>query len=174
MTRVFGIAGWSGSGKTELVRRLIPVLTARGHRVSTIKHAHHDVDLDRPGKDSFRHREAGAHEVILASAHRFALMRELRGAPEPSLAMLVRRLDPVDFVLVEGFKRTPVPKIEVHRPALGLTPLWPEDTSVVAVATDAPLTTCDRPVIDLEDLEGIADLVESCGSPLDAPVARCP
>ena len=172
--RVFGIVGWSGSGKTRLIRHLIPVLTARGRSVSTIKHAHHDVDLDHPGKDSFEHREAGAREVILATAHRFALMRELRGGPEPSLAMLVERLDPVDIVLVEGFKRTAVPKIEVHRPALGAPLLWPEDPSVVAVASDAPLDGCDRPVIDLRDIERIADLVEASGSPMDSLVARCP
>src|SRR3546814_9186396 len=113
--KVLGITGWSGSGKTTLLADLIPLLVAQGLRVSTIKHAHHDFDVDQPGKDSYRHRAAGASEVLISSARRFALMRELRGEPEPGLAELLARLTPVDLVLVEGFKREAHPKIEVSR-----------------------------------------------------------
>ena len=125
--RAIGFAGWSGAGKTTLIVRLIPELNRRGLSVSTIKHAHHGFDLDQPGKDSYVHRAAGAHEVLVASANRLALMRELRGAPEPSLADLLRLLAPVDLVLVEGFKRDSLPKIEVHRAANGKPPIHPED-----------------------------------------------
>jgi len=159
MKRIFGIAGWSGSGKTTLLRALIPALAATGASVSTIKHAHHDFDIDRPGKDSFLHRTAGAHEVMISSSHRFALMHELRNAPEPSLRDLVERLAPVDIVLVEGFKFDPIPKLEVHRPALGKPPIWPGDPHVVAVASDAALPACDRRVLDLADTAAIAALV---------------
>src|SRR3546814_7799767 len=116
---IVGLAGWSGSGKTTLLVRLLPELTARGIYVSTIKHAHHDFDIDRPGKDSFRHREAGATEVMVASGYRWALMREHRGGPEPTLPELLARMAPVDLMIVEGFKWDPHPKLEVHRPALG-------------------------------------------------------
>lgn len=159
MQRVFGIAGWSGSGKTTLLRDLIPALSARGLSVSTVKHAHHDFDIDRPGKDSFLHRTAGAHEVMISSAHRFALMHEIRDAAEPTLSDLVARLAPVDIVLVEGFKFDPVPKLEVHRPALGKPPIWPGDPYIVAVATDTSLPDCDRPVLDLAGIASIADMV---------------
>ena len=125
--RVIGFAGWSGAGKTTLIVRLIPELNRRGFSVSTIKHAHHNFDLDQPGKDSYEHRAAGAEEVLVASANRVALMRELRGAPEPSLAELLRLLKNVDLVLVEGFKRDPLPKIEVFRAANGKPPLYPDD-----------------------------------------------
>ncbi len=125
--RVIGFAGWSGAGKTTLIVRLIPELNRRGLSVSTIKHAHHNFDLDQPGKDSYEHRAAGAEEVLVASANRVALMRELRGAPEPSLAELLRLLKPVDLVLVEGFKRDPLPKIEVFRAANGKPPIYPDD-----------------------------------------------
>ncbi len=123
--RAIGLAGWSGAGKTTLIVRLIPELNRRGLSASTIKHAHHGFDVDRPGKDSYEHRAAGAHEVLVASANRLALMRELRGAPEPSLADLLRLLEPVDLVLIEGFKRDPFPKIEVYRAANGKPPLHP-------------------------------------------------
>ncbi len=159
--RVFGLAGWSGSGKTTLMRRLIPELTGRGRRVSTVKHAHHAFDLDQPGKDSYEHRAAGATEVLIGSSARFALMHELRGAPEPSLADLLARLAPVDLVLIEGFKRDRHPKLEVYRPVVGKPPLWPEDDAVVAVASDGPLIDCRCPVLDLDDVRGIADLVEA-------------
>lgn len=170
MKRVFGIAGWSGSGKTTLLRALIPTLSERGFSVSTVKHAHHDFDIDRPGKDSFLHRAAGAHEVMISSGHRFALMHELRGAPEPTLQDLVERLAPVDIVLVEGFKFDPVPKLEVHRPSLGKAPIWPDDPHIVAVATDVPLVDCAHPVFDLNDAASIASMVVETAAPLD--VAR--
>ena len=125
--RIIGFAGWSGAGKTTLIVKLIPELNRRGLSVSTVKHAHHNFDLDQPGKDSYEHRAAGAEEVLVASANRVALMRELRGAPEPSLAELLRLLKPVDLVLVEGFKRDPYPKIEIFRAANGKPPMYPND-----------------------------------------------
>lgn len=165
--RLFGLAGWSGSGKTTLMTRLIPRLVALGLRVSTIKHAHHAFDVDKPGKDSHAHREAGATEVLVSSATRFALMHELRDAAEPGLAALVGRLDAVDLVLVEGFKRDGHPKLEVHRPAVGKPPLWPEDPAIVAVASDAPLPACPHPVLDLNDIETIVSLVEDRAIPVE-------
>ncbi|MDF1791532.1 MAG: molybdopterin-guanine dinucleotide biosynthesis protein B [Thalassobaculaceae bacterium] len=167
MKRIFGIAGWSGSGKTTLIRELIPALLARGVSVSTIKHAHHDFDIDRPGKDSFLHRSAGAHEVMISSGHRFALMHELRDAPEPTLVDLVARLASVDIVLVEGFKFDPVPKLEVHRPDLGKPPIWPGDSHIVAVATNTSLPDCDRPVLNLADIASIAAMVLESAAPLE-------
>ena len=137
--RIFGLAGWSGSGKTTLMTALIPEFVARGVTVSTIKHAHHAFDVDQPGKDSWLHRQAGASEVMVVSERRWALMRELRGAPEPALDELVARMAPVDLLLVEGFKRHPHPKIEVYRPSLGKPPLHPDDPFVVAVACDEAL-----------------------------------
>lgn len=169
MKRILGIAGWSGSGKTTLLRALIPALSNRGLTVSTVKHAHHDFDIDRPGKDSFVHRTAGAREVMISSGHRFALMHELRDAPEPTLRDLVARLAAVDIVLVEGFKFDPIPKIEVHRPTLGKPPLWPDDPDIVAIATDAPLADNDRPVFDLSDIPALADLVMERAAPLEPP-----
>jgi molybdopterin-guanine dinucleotide biosynthesis adapter protein len=153
--QVLGVAGWSGAGKTTLIVALLPRLKARGLSVSTIKHAHHGFDVDRPGKDSFRHREAGAHEVLVASGTRWALLHELDG-PAPSLTELLGRLAPVDLVLVEGFKATPLAKLEVHRPALGKPPLWPERPEVLAVASDQPLPACDRPVLPLGAPDEIA------------------
>src|SRR5450755_461014 len=134
--RIIGLAGWSGSGKTTLITKLIPCLLARGLAVSTIKHAHHGFDLDKPGKDSHRHREAGAHEVLIASSRRWALMHEMTG-PEPGLPDLLTRLEPVDLVLVEGFKSHPYPKLEVFRPVLGKPALWDREPEVVAVASDS-------------------------------------
>lgn len=157
--RVLGIAGWSGSGKTTLVERLIPALVARGITVSTVKHAHHAFDVDRPGKDSWRHRAAGAHEVVVASAARLALMQELRGAAEPELPEIVARLKPVDLVLVEGFKRQPVPKIEVHRAVVGKPLLHPEDPWILAVASDEALPGCPLPLLPLDDPDAIADFI---------------
>ncbi len=151
--RIFGLAGWSGSGKTTLLTALIPELVARGLTVSTIKHAHHEFDIDRPGKDSWRHREAGATEVMVASSRRWALMRELRGAPEAALDELVARMSPVDLLLVEGFKRHPHPKIEVHRPSVGQPLLYPDDPHIVAIASDEilsvplPLLPLDEPAV---------------------------
>jgi len=155
--KVIGLAGWSGAGKTTLVVRLIPMLVARGVSVSTVKHAHHDFDVDQPGKDSFEHRQAGAGQVLVASARRWALMTEHRGAPEPGLAALLARLHPVDLVLVEGFKREPVPKIEIFRAANGKPFLYPEDPLIRAVASDVPLPEGAPPSIPLDDIGAIAE-----------------
>jgi molybdopterin-guanine dinucleotide biosynthesis protein B len=154
--KVFGVTGWSGSGKTTLLVELMPRFIARGLAVSTIKHTHHHFDLDQPGKDSWRHRQAGATEVLLAGGLRWALMHEVRGE-EPDLPELLARLQPVDLVLVEGFKTHPHPKIEVHRPALGSAPIWPGRADIVAVAADAALPQCDRPVLPLNDPATVAD-----------------
>ena len=156
--QVFGLAGWSGSGKTTLLTRLILEITGRGLTVSTIKHAHHEFDIDKPGKDSWLHRQAGATEVLVASSRRFALMHELRKAPEPSLDELVARMAPVDLLLVEGFKAHAHAKLEVHRPAIGKPLLYPEDSHIVAIASDAALTA-PLPVLDLADVARIADLI---------------
>jgi molybdopterin-guanine dinucleotide biosynthesis protein B len=162
--KVLGIAGWSGSGKTTLVTRLIPELTARGLSVSTVKHAHHDFDIDQPGKDSFAHRAAGAREVVVGSATRWALMHELRGAAEPSLDTLLAKLDPVDLILVEGFKTEGHEKIEVVREGSRRPPLYPTTPSVVAVASDRPLPDAVCPVLDLDDVVAIADFITAhCG-----------
>src|SRR4051794_33614780 len=156
--RVIGFAGWSGAGKTTLLRRLIPVLVGSGLRVSTLKHAHHGFDVDQPGKDSWEHRQAGATEVLVSSANRWAVMHELRGAAEPGLEELLEHLSPVDLVLVEGFKRGFQRKIEVHRAANGKRLLHPEDPTIVAIASDAPHSG-PLPHVDLDDVEGVAGLV---------------
>jgi len=157
--RLYGVTGWKNTGKTTLVTRLVGVFTARGLSVSTVKHAHHRVDIDRPGADSFRHREAGAREVILASRHRFALMREIGEAPEPPLAELLALLQPVDLVLVEGYKRDAHPKVEAHRAEAGRPLLAPEDPTVRAVASDTALTDLRVPLFRLDDAEGVADFI---------------
>jgi molybdopterin-guanine dinucleotide biosynthesis protein B len=157
--KIFGLAGWSGSGKTTLLVRLIPALVARGVSVSTIKHAHHGFDVDPPGKDSFEPRRAGAHEVMVSSANRFALMHELRGAPEPSVEELVARMSPVDLVIIEGFKRHAHDKLEVHRPALGKSLLATEDPRVVAVASDVEIPGLAVPRLDMNDVAAIAGFV---------------
>ncbi len=154
--KVLGLAGWSGSGKTTLLTAMLPLLRARGLRVSTVKHAHHGFDMDRPGKDSYRHREAGAHEVLVASGARWALLHELDG-PEPGLESLLARLSPVDLVLVEGFKTSDYPKLEVHRPALGQPPIWPGRRDIVAVVSDAALPDCDRMVLPLGNAAQVVD-----------------
>jgi molybdopterin-guanine dinucleotide biosynthesis protein B len=159
MMRIIGLAGWSGSGKTTLIKKLIPRLLARGITVSTLKHAHHGFDLDQPGKDSFFHRAAGATEVIISSAKRWAILHELREEPEWDLAALVAKMSPVDLVLVEGFKRDAFPKLEIHRIANGKPLLHPEDTHIVAVASDSTLPAAQVPVVDLNDIEAIADLL---------------
>lgn len=159
-TRVLGIAGWSGAGKTTLLDKLIPALVARGLRVSTIKHAHHSFDVDKPGKDSHRHRLAGATEVLVSSGQRYALMHELRGAPEPSLADLLARLSPVDLVLVEGFKREGHAKIEVWRHCVGKPLLQPDDPAIVAVACDIEPPHLTAPRLDIDDIAGIADFIQ--------------
>jgi molybdopterin-guanine dinucleotide biosynthesis protein B len=156
--KVFAIAGYSGSGKTTLLEKVIPCLTGRGLKVSVIKHTHHGFDIDRPGKDSYRHREAGAHEVMIACGVRWALMKELRDGPEPCLDDLLSRLEPCDLVLVEGFKREPIPKLEVYRPANGKPPLYPEWPDVVAVATEVPLDT-PLPQLPINDPEAVAAFI---------------
>ena len=155
---IFGLAGWSGSGKTTLLAAIIPELGARGLSVSTIKHAHHEFDIDRPGKDSWRHRQAGAHQVMVASSRRWALMHELRGEPEPSLDELVARMTPVDLLLVEGWKRHPHPKVEVHRPSLGKPLLYLDDPWVVAIASDEKLST-PVPLLPLDDPAAVAAFI---------------
>ncbi len=169
--RIIGLAGWSGSGKTTLITRVLPRLAACGLRVSTLKHAHHGFDLDQPGKDSFVHRAAGATEVAISSARRFAILHELRDEPEWNLPDLLARLAPVDLVLVEGFKRDAFPKLEVHRIANGKPLLHPDDPHIVAVAADAPLPGVALPVVSLDDIEAIADLLTARAIPLEAAVA---
>ena len=165
--RIIGLAGWSGSGKTTLITKLIPRLTARGLRVSTLKHAHHGFDLDQPGKDSFMHRTAGATEVIVSSARRFAVLHELRDEPEWNLPALVGKMSPVDLILVEGFKRDAFPKIEIHRVANGKPLIHPDDPHIVVIAADTALPQATVPVIDLDDIDAIADLVLARAVPLD-------
>jgi len=157
--RIFGFAGWSGSGKTTLMTALIPELVYRGMSVSTLKHAHHAFDVDQPGKDSWRHRQAGARQVMISSQNRWALMHELRGAPEPTFDELVRRMSPVDLLLVEGFKRHPHPKIEVYRPSLGKPLLHPEDPLVVAIASDETLPGVTLPWLPLSDASAVATFI---------------
>ena len=156
--RLYGVVGWKNAGKTGLVERLVTEITSRGFTVSTIKHAHHTFDVDRPGKDSYRHRHAGATEVLLSSTKRFALMHELRGSEEPSLADLLARLSPVDLVLIEGYKRDVHPKVEAFRAETGNPLIALEDGTVKAVAADTPLDL-DRPVFDLNDTVSIAEFI---------------
>lgn len=162
--RIIGLAGWSGAGKTTLLTRLIPHLIGQGVRVSTIKHAHHRFDVDVPGKDSWQHRQAGAAQVLVSSAHRWALMTEHRGAPEPELGFLLRQLSPVDLVIVEGFKRDGHPKIEVHRAANEKPWLHPDDPRILAVAADTPAPG-RLPQVALDDVPGIAALAMRLAEP---------
>lgn len=171
--RVIGLAGWSGAGKTTLLVKLIPALRARGFSVSTIKHAHHAFDVDKPGKDSYEHRQAGASEVLVSSAHRFALMRELRGEEEWSLDRLLAKLSPVDIVIVEGFKSEPLAKIEVwragvDRPALAMT----DPTVRVVATTDPAALDVEAQVIALDDVAALADAVERFAEPVSDVIAR--
>ena len=168
MMRVFGLIGWSGSGKTTLMTRLIPELAGRGVRVSTVKHAHHSFDVDQPGKDSFLHRTAGAVEVMVASANRWALMHEHRGAPEPALEELVRSMAPVDLLMIEGFKRHRHPRLEVHRPSVGKPLICREDPTVLAVASDEPIAALPVPRLELDDISGIAEFVLAHAAPMSA------
>jgi molybdopterin-guanine dinucleotide biosynthesis protein B len=180
MTRVLGLAGWSGAGKTTLLAKLIPVLNARGYSVSTLKHAHHMFDIDKPGKDSYLHREAGAREVLVASGARWALMHELRDEDEPRLADLLGHMSPVDFILVEGFKRDKHVKMEIHRRDNTKPWLYPDDSSIGAIISDADVNAGDGagalaagsspttlPRAHLDDMEGIANLVVDLAWPLD-------
>ncbi|WP_282091510.1 molybdopterin-guanine dinucleotide biosynthesis protein B [Epibacterium ulvae] len=156
--KIYGVTGWKNNGKTGLMERLVTHFTGQGLTVSTLKHAHHETDVDHPGTDSYRHRRAGAQEVVLASAQRVAVMHELRGAPEPSLIDLLARMQPVDLILVEGYKREAHPKIEAYRTAAGQPLIAPDDPSIRAVASDIPLDL-DRPVFDLENTDAIANFI---------------
>lgn len=159
--KVFGISGWKNSGKTGLAVRIVTELTARGYHVSTIKHAHHDFDIDKVGADSWRHRQAGAHEVTIVSGTRFAIMHELRGGPEPSFQDILARLAPCDLVLIEGYKYEPVPKIEARRlESNNREPLAPKDPHIVAIAADHAVADTTLPVFDLDDTISIADFIE--------------
>ena len=156
--KVYGVTGWKNAGKTGLMERLVAEITKRGYSVSTLKHAHHGVDVDQKGTDSYRHREAGANEVLLASGQRVAIMQELRGTPEPSLNSLLERLRPVDLILIEGFKREAHPKIEAFRAEAGTPLIAEENETIRAVASDTPLEL-SIPVLDLNDTAAIADFV---------------
>ena len=158
--RVYGVVGWKNAGKTGLMERLVTEITGRGISVSTVKHAHHTFDVDHPGKDSHRHRAAGASEVLLSSRNRVAIMQELRDAPEPPLSELLQRLKPVDLILIEGYKRDDHPKVEAHRAATGNPLIAPDDPTIRAVASDVALEL-DRPVFDLNDTGAIADFILS-------------
>ncbi|ACK83911.1 molybdopterin-guanine dinucleotide biosynthesis protein B [Methylorubrum extorquens] len=170
--RVIGLAGWSGAGKTTLLARLIPVLVARGVRVATLKHAHHAFDIDQPGKDSFVHRQAGASEVIVSSARRWAQIREVGEGAEATLPELLRRLTPTGLALVEGFKREAHPKLEVFRAANGRPPLHGDDPRIVGIASDVPFQQAAVPVVGLDDVEAIADLVTERAEALETVLAR--
>lgn len=170
--KVIGLAGWSGAGKTTLLSRLIPLLVARGVRVATLKHAHHGFDVDHPGKDSHVHRQAGASEVIVSSARRWAQIREVEEGMEARLPDLLRRLSPNGLALVEGFKRESHAKLEVFRAANGRPPIHPDDPHIVGIASDVPFAEAGVPVVGLDDIEAIADLVLSRAEPLDAVLAR--
>jgi len=169
--RVIGIAGWSGAGKTTLLIRLIPVLAQRGLRVATLKHAHHAFDVDQPGKDSYEHRKAGASEVIVSSARRWVVMHEVGDAAEASLADLLRKVSPCDLVLVEGFKHAPLPKVEVFRRSVGKPALHAEDEHIVAIATDEAPPAARVPVVDVNDIAAVADLICERAEPLASVLA---
>jgi molybdopterin-guanine dinucleotide biosynthesis protein B len=157
--KVMGIVGWSGSGKTSLLVAVLPLLRRHGLRVSTMKHAHHRFDVDTPGKDSFRHRDAGASEVMVVTASRWVLMHESREEPEPSIEALIERMTPVDLLLIEGFKTHAHPKLEIHRASEGKPLLCPGDPGIIAVATDRPLPPLGIPQLDLNDPEAIAGFI---------------
>lgn len=170
--RALGVSGWSGSGKTTLLKKVLPQLVDRGLRVATVKHAHHEFDVDTPGKDSYEHRAAGASQVLVCSSRRWVLMHENAGAPEPPLCELLRRLSPCDLVLVEGFKRERHAKLEVYRPALGKAPLYPSDPFVRVIATDAPLEGEHPPAVDLNNIDAVVEAILSWSEPLDAMLQR--
>ncbi len=170
--RVIGIAGWSGSGKTTLLTKVIPRLVARGVRVSTLKHAHHAFDVDQPGKDSHTHRVAGATEVLISSANRWALMHELRGEAEPPLFDLLRKLSLVDLVIVEGFKTAACAKIEIFRGEVSKPPLHPDDKFVAGIAADTLFPAAGRPVVSLDDIDAVIELMLKVSEPLEAVLAR--
>ena len=165
--RIIGLAGWSGSGKTTLITKVIPVLVGRGLKVATIKHAHHDFDIDKPGKDSWLHREAGASEVIVASGRRWALVHELRDEGDPRLADLAAKLGDADLVIVEGFRHHAHPKLEIYRAVLGKPLLYPQDDCIVAIASDQALPEAPLPVLMLDDVERIATMLQAEAVPRD-------
>jgi molybdopterin-guanine dinucleotide biosynthesis protein B len=169
--KVIGLAGWSGAGKTTLLTRLIPYLLAENLRVSVIKHAHHEFDVDMPGKDSWIHRQSGAAEVLISSTQRWALMHELRGAREPRLPELLATMSRVDLIVVEGFKREPLPKIEVHRAANGKPALFPDDPGIVGIATDTKLET-QLPVAHLDDVKAIAAMIHASAVDIEDVLAQ--
>jgi molybdopterin-guanine dinucleotide biosynthesis protein B len=169
--KVIGLAGWSGAGKTTLLTRLIPYFIATGLRVSVIKHAHHEFDVDVPGKDSWVHRQSGAAEVLVSSSRRWALMHELRGADEPKLPELLAKLARVDLVLIEGFKREPLRKIEVHRAANRKPPLYPDDPAIVGIASDSRLET-KLPVAHLDDIPAVAAMMQASATGIDDVLMR--
>lgn len=156
--QIIGFAGWSGSGKTTLLEQLIGLLEADGLVVSLIKHAHHDFEIDHPGKDSHRHRQAGCREVLVTSANRWALMHELRGRDEMTLSQAIAQLSPCDLVLVEGFKREPIPKIEIYRPEVGKPLMFPNDPQIIAVATNARIET-ELPLLDIDQPAAVAGFI---------------
>jgi len=168
--KVIGLAGWSGAGKTTLLVRVIPHFRAQGLRVSVIKHAHHSFDVDVPGKDSWVHRQSGAEEVLVSSVNRWALMHELRGNPEPRLPELLKKMSPVDLVVVEGFKSEPHRKIEVHRKANGKAPLFPDDPAIAGIATDAAVETT-LPVAHLDDIPAVAAMMRKFAISLEDVLA---
>lgn len=169
--KVIGLAGWSGAGKTTLLTRLIPIFTAEGLKVSTIKHAHHKFDVDVPGKDSWRHREAGATEVLVASGRRWALMHELRKSPEPGLTELLERMTRVDLIIVEGFKADSHPKIEVHRAANSRPLMFPQDPAIVGVVSDIDVETT-LPVVHIDDIPAVARLLKAAAVRIEDVFAR--
>jgi molybdopterin-guanine dinucleotide biosynthesis protein B len=170
--RIIGLAGWSGSGKTTLLAKIIPRLVARGFSVSTVKHAHHGFDVDTPGKDSHTHRIAGATEVLVASSRRWALMHELRNEPEPSIYDLLRKMCAVDLVLIEGFKSAHHTRIEVYRKQVGKLPFHPENPHVAGIVSDTPFPDAGRPVVDIDDIEAVVELILAKAEPLEAMLAR--
>jgi molybdopterin-guanine dinucleotide biosynthesis protein B len=170
--RIIGLAGWSGSGKTTLLAKTIPRLVARGCTVSTVKHAHHSFDVDTPGKDSHVHRMAGATEVLVASGRRWALMHELRDEPEPSIYDLLPKLSPVDLVLIEGFKAARHARIEVYRQEVGKPPLHPCDPQIAGVVSDTPFPDAGRPVVHIDDIDGVVELVLAKAERLETMLAR--
>jgi molybdopterin-guanine dinucleotide biosynthesis protein B len=169
--RIIGLAGWSGAGKTTLLTKVIPRLIARGVRVSTLKHAHHSFDIDQPGKDSYSHRMAGATEVLVGAASRWALVHELRDENEPPLRVLLSKLSPVDLVIIEGYKREGHPKLEIFRAAVGKTLMHPGDPQIVAIASDVPLPSATVPVVSIDDVEAVAEVVLKHAAPLAALVS---
>lgn len=170
--RVLGVVGWGGSGKTTLLKKLIPLLVGRGMRIATLKHAHHDFDVDVPGKDSHEHRKAGASEVIVCSSRRWAHVLELGDSAEPPLGELLQKLAPCDLILVEGFKRERHPKLEVFRSSVGKPPLFPDDAHVRGVITDSVLPEAHPPLIDINDIEAVSTAALAAAEPLDLVLER--